>query len=245
MNLAEQPESQAPSTSSLPSEGLFNVQPSSHDFVPCPQLFTEVIQRPWILPGSLPAPTSLDKRLYCSAPNLQDMLQLPSVDTPVAQLTSSSLLTNDVADGLRTEDRKAELLLRKNHQAATWAIRAATSASFFNRVSLIWLRQLKDRLPQEDKRLHQDISKLVAAAEYSADVSLDAAKFASRSLTATVASRQLLWLRQWRADTKSKWQLTSIPFKGNNLFGDALTPILVEDKDKRKVMPSSYRRSAR
>lgn len=172
------------------------------------------------------------------------MLQLPSVDAPVVQLTSSSVLTNNVADGLRTEDRKAEIL-RKNHQSAAWAIKAATLASFFNRASLIWLHQLQDRLPPEDKWLHQDINKLVAAAEYWADVSLDAAKFTSRALTATVESCRLLWLRQWRADIKSKWQLASVPFKGSTLFGDALTPILVEDKDKRKVMPFSYRRPDR
>lgn len=99
-NLADPPDQQAASASALPSDGLFNVQATAQDFIPCPQLFSEVIQRPWALPSSLPAPNGLDKKLYCSAPNLQEMLQLPSVDAPVAQLTASSVLTNDVADGL-------------------------------------------------------------------------------------------------------------------------------------------------
>lgn len=79
-------------------------------------------------------------------------MHLPSVDALVAQLTSSSMLSNDVADCLHSEDRKAELVLRKNHQAAAWAIKEATLASFFNRASLIWLCQLQDHLPPEDKR---------------------------------------------------------------------------------------------
>lgn len=100
-NLADPSVQQAPSSSSLPPEGLFNVQPAAQDFIPCPQLFSEVIQRPWGLLASSRAPNGLDWKLYCSAPNLQDLLQLPSVDAPVAQLTASSVLTGDVADGLR------------------------------------------------------------------------------------------------------------------------------------------------
>lgn len=103
------------------------------DFVPCPDLFSQVIQRPWECPGSLSGPTSHDKQMYCSAPELDAMLQLPAVDDPVATLTSSSVLTGDVGEGLRIEDKRAEMSFRKTHQAAAWAIRAATSASFFNR----------------------------------------------------------------------------------------------------------------
>lgn len=55
-----------------------------------PQLFSELVQQPWELPGSLAAPNSLDKKLYCSVPNLQELLQLPSVDAPVAHLTLSN-----------------------------------------------------------------------------------------------------------------------------------------------------------
>lgn len=107
----------------------------------------------------------------------------------MANLTSSSVLSNDIADGLWTEDQKAELAFRKTHNAAAWAVRAATSASFFNRVSLIWLHRLQERLPPEDMRLHQDVNKLVAAMEYSADASLNAVKFTSRDLVSTVTYR--------------------------------------------------------
>lgn len=174
------------------------------EFILCPQLFSEVVQRPWGIPGSLASLNGLDKKLYCSVLNLQDLLQLPLVDAPVAHLTSSTVLSNDIADGLCTEDRKAELTFCKTHQAAAWAIKAATSVSFFNRASLIWLRQLQDRIPPKDTWLHQDINKLVAATEYSADASLDAVKFASRALTSTVTSRHHFWLCPWRADIKSK-----------------------------------------
>lgn len=124
-------------------------------------------------------------------------------------------------------------------------IKAATSTSFFNTASLIWLHQLQERLPPEETRLHQDINKLVAATEYSADASLNAAKFASRALASSVTSQRLFWLHNWKADVKAKWNLAAALYKAPNLFGAALDPVLVEDKDKQKVLSSSYRRPER
>lgn len=100
---------------SHPHDELFTVPKTEQEFIPCPQLFMEVVQRPWVQPSSLLAPNGHDKKLYCSAPNFQGLLHLPSVDAPVASLTSSTVLSNEVADGLRTEDRKAELAFRKTH----------------------------------------------------------------------------------------------------------------------------------
>lgn len=94
--------------------------------------------------------------------------------------------------------------------------------------SLLWLRQ--ERLPSEDTRLYQDVNKLVAAAEYSADASLNAVRFASRALFSAITSRRRFC--NWRADAKTKWKLASVPYKAPNLFGVALDPLLIEDKDK-------------
>lgn len=189
---------------SHPHGNLFQLPKPEQDFIPCPELFTEVVQRSWAHPTSISALNGLDKKLYCSDPTLQDLIQLPTVDEPIAHLTSSSVISNDVLDGLRSEDRKADLSFCKTHQAAAWAIQVATSTSFFACASLIWLHQLQEQLPPEDSRLHQDINKILPATEYSADASLNAAKFASRALVSMVTSRRLLWLRHWRADLKSK-----------------------------------------
>lgn len=228
-----------------PHDALFHPSKPDKDVVPCPRLFLEVLQNPWGQPGSLTSPSSLDKKLYCASPELDDLLVLPTVDAPVAALASGSSLPTDSLDGLKAEDRRSELAFCKSHQAITWAIKTATANSFFTRASLIWLKQLQQRLPPEEKRLHQDINKIVAATEYSADASLNSVKFASRALASTVSARRLFWLRQWKADLKSKWRLASAPFKAPNLFGAALDPVLIEDRDKRKVLPTSFRRSDR
>lgn len=93
--------------------------------------------------------------------------------------------------------------------------------------------------------MHHDINKIIAATEYSADASLNSVKFASRALAASITSRRLFWLRPWKADVKAKWKLAAAPYKASSLFGAALDPVLVEDKDKRKVMPSSFRKQDR
>lgn len=211
-----------------PHGELFTVPTPDQDFIPCPELFSEIIKRQWDQPGALSAPSGHDKKLYCADPVLDGLLSLPSVDPPVVSLTSSTVVSNDIVEVLKTEDRRAEVTFRKTHQAAAWAIKAATSASFFNCATSIWLHQLQERPPPEDNRLKQDINKLVVATEYSADTSLDVARFVARALASIVTSHRLLWLRPWKADLKSKWKLASAPYKGSTLFGAALDPILVE-----------------
>lgn len=98
---------------------------------------------------------------------------MPSVDPPVAALASSaSLMSGDTADNLKAKDKKAELTLRKTFQAAAWAIKAAASASFFNRTTLLWLRQLQARIPIQDARFLQDVNKVMAAMQFLADATL-------------------------------------------------------------------------
>lgn len=122
----------APSTPG-PHDALFHSSKPDKDVIPCPRLFLDVLQSPWGQPGSLTSPSTLDKKLYCAAPELEDLLALPTVDAPVASLSSSSVISTDSLDGLRAEDRWSELAFRKSHQA----VGIATATSFFTRASLI------------------------------------------------------------------------------------------------------------
>lgn len=88
MWVAESPADQ-PQGSHHPHDELFAVPSTAQEFIPCPKLFAEVIQRQWSKLDSLAMLSGHDKKLYCMAPDLEGILQLPSVDTPVASLTSS------------------------------------------------------------------------------------------------------------------------------------------------------------
>ncbi|XP_034265608.1 uncharacterized protein LOC117661164 [Pantherophis guttatus] len=177
------------------------------------------------------------------ASDFANILQVPSVDAPVVALSSASPLTGPSEEFLRPEDKKFERSLVKDHQASAWSIQASLAASFFNRASILWLHQLQERLPPSDMRSHQDINKILTAVEFSANATLNAARFSAKAIGASVTSHRLLWLRQWQADVRNKWRLASAPFSGNNLFGLALDPLLIETKDHRKILPALSRRS--
>lgn len=222
---------------------LFSEQPVAADTIPVPDMFLDTIRRQWASPATATRATGLEGQMFEVDATLLSLLEVPKVDAPVAALTSSSVLPPDADDALKAEDRKEETALRRAHLAGSWAVRASTSASFFTRASVRWLRHLQSHLAPEDVRAHQDLSKILAAAEYTADATLAAAKFSARAMASSVTARRMLWLRHWRMDGKNKWKLASAPFGGGQLFGQALDPLLVETKDKRKVLPSQGRRS--
>lgn len=120
-----------------PHDDLLVVPSTEQEFIPCPKLFAEVIQKQWSQPGSLAAPSGHNKKLYCTALDLDGILQLPSIDAPVANLVSSAVFSNHIVELLKAEDRKVEVSCRKTHQAAAWAIKTVTSAFFFNHASLM------------------------------------------------------------------------------------------------------------
>lgn len=146
-------------------------------------------------PASGPNPNGLDRRLYNLAPDLSTLLRVPSVDAPVVALSAPSNLTGPPEDSLRPEDKHLEHSLVKAHQATAWSVKSAMAASFFNQASILWLRQLQERLPISDTRSHQDINKVLAALEYSADATLNTSRFAAKAIGSTVAARCLLRLR--------------------------------------------------
>ncbi|XP_070797147.1 centrosomal protein of 290 kDa-like [Pituophis catenifer annectens] len=81
-------------------------------------------------------PSSLDKRNFIVSSDLNSLLHVPSVDAPVAALLSSSSIPGDPEEGLRPEERRSEQVLQRAHLGAAWAIKSATTISFFNPKSL-------------------------------------------------------------------------------------------------------------
>lgn len=79
-----------------PHDTLFQVSKPEKDVIPCPLLFADVVQGALSQPGSLTAPSDLDKQLYCAASELEDILALPSVDALVASLSSPSVVSADI-----------------------------------------------------------------------------------------------------------------------------------------------------
>lgn len=172
---------------------------------------------------------------------LDSILQVPPVDVPIVALVPNIAIPGAPGEGLEPEDRHADLV-QHVHQGAAWVMRSASTTSFFNRTILLWLHQLQEELAPEDTRLKQDLNKIVAAVQFSANAMLNVARFAAKSLASSVTAYCLVWLCHWQADARHKWRLASVPFAGGALFGDSLNSYLIETKDKQKVLPAIYHR---
>uniref|UniRef100_A0A2D4PTA0 Lamina-associated polypeptide 2 alpha C-terminal domain-containing protein n=1 Tax=Micrurus surinamensis TaxID=129470 RepID=A0A2D4PTA0_MICSU len=176
-------------------------------------MFPTLLDNQWASASASSAPTSYDKKFYNMAPEYEEYLNTHDVDDPVVALASSSQVHTDSDEALKPEEKRLEITLKRGHQANAWAIRTATSASFFNRASLRWLRQLKQSIPNSNLRAHRDMAKIKAAMEFSADATFNAVKFSARAMASQVAARRLLWLKHWQADIKNKWRLASAPIE--------------------------------
>lgn len=223
----------------MSAETIFAEQAIEAETVPTPKIFLDLVKRQWASPTSGPMSTSNDRTFFNVDKDMAQVLLPPSIDAPVTALHTSANMPGAPEDALKPEDKKADPTLQRGHQAEAWAVRAAMTTSFFNRSCLLWLQDLQQWVPIADVRAHQDINKLLAAIQFSSDATLLAARFASRVIASSVASRRLLWLCQWQADVRNKWCLASAPFTGGSLFGAALDPFLVENKDKQKVLPTA------
>lgn len=71
------------------------------------------------------------------APELANLLQVPSVDAPVDALLPNAAIPGDPEEGLRPEEHRSDQVLQRAHQGSAWVIHSATAASFFNRTTLL------------------------------------------------------------------------------------------------------------
>lgn len=154
---------------------LFAEPPKAVDSIPTPPLFLDVIRKQWISPGAAPTPSTMDKKNFNVASELASLLQVPSVDSPIAALLPNAAIPGDPDEGLRPDELHSDQVLQRAYQGAAWAIRSASTASFFNRATLLWLCQLQDNLTTEDIRVKQDLNKIIAAIQFSADSTLNVA----------------------------------------------------------------------
>lgn len=104
------------------------------------------------------------------------------------------------------------------------------------------MRKLIQLIPEDCRRALEGATRMLKAVSFMSDATLDAMVFASRFLSSAAAARRTIWLRAWPTTYQDKAIVTSCPFQGDKLFGEALERILIETTDKKKAMPQSLRR---
>lgn len=96
------------------------------DSTPVPPLFLDVVRKQWSSPGSALVPSSTDHKYFNVAPDLATLLQVPSVDAPVAALLPNASIPGDPEEGLRREEHRSDQVLQRAHQGSAWAIHHST-----------------------------------------------------------------------------------------------------------------------
>lgn len=96
--------------------------------------------------------SSADRKNFNVASDLASLFQVLTVDAPVVALLPNANFPGDPDEGLCPEERRSDQVFQRVHQGVAWAIQSATTASFFNRTTLLWLHQLQDKLSPEDVR---------------------------------------------------------------------------------------------
>lgn len=94
-------------------------------------------------------------------------------------------------------------------------------------------------------RATESANRVLKAAAYTADATLDSMVFAPKSMSSAVARRRTIWLKAWHTSYQDKLIVTGCPFQGDCLFGDALDRILMETREEKKAMPRSLKRQDR
>lgn len=107
--------------------------------IPTPPLFLNVVKKQWAAPGAAPVPSSMGRNNCNVAMDLVALLQVLSVDAPIAALLPNASVPGDPDEVLRPDEHRSKQVLQWAHQGAAGAIRSATTASFFNRSTLLWL----------------------------------------------------------------------------------------------------------
>lgn len=222
---------------------FFSIPQPTEQALPFPASFETQIKAEWNKPlANKRCPTYI-KRLYSLSPYVNEFLQVPVIDAPVAALQTGGLLAEEGHGSLKDPvDKKADFALRKAHESAILAIKSSASASIFSRAAIVWMRKLIQLIPETDHRALEGANRVLKAVSYTADATLDSMLFASRSLASAVAVRRTLWLKAWQTSHQDKILVAGYPFQGDRLFGDALDKILVETREKKKAMPRALRR---
>ncbi|KAL8176730.1 UNVERIFIED_CONTAM: hypothetical protein K2H54_037964 [Gekko kuhli] len=216
-------------------------------FSPFPDYFEDVIREEWANPGSGTSLLSIAKRFYSLPEQTMEDLKVPLIDAPVVALHSGAVLPKDGENALKdATDRKNETALKKAHEAMSLAIRSAATLSNFTRATAIWADNLLQDPDVSPLVLKRTLLKMKRAAEFAADASQDSIQFCARAQAANIIIRRNIWLKYWKVDSLSKSNLATEKFSGRLLFGESnLEKVLVETKEKKKAMPSSFSRRER
>ncbi|XP_041437223.1 lamina-associated polypeptide 2-like [Xenopus laevis] len=153
----------------------------------------------------------------------------PKVDAAITRVARRTTLPVDEGVSLKdTMERRQDGALKRAYMTGGALCKASVATTSVMRANKIWIQELESAIKSgtEREKLLEMIQDIKMANEYASEASMDSIKLAGKSMGLSVVARRSLWLRHWNADSQSKHNLCSLPFKGNHLFGPELDQII-------------------
>uniref|UniRef100_A0ACB8ENC3 Uncharacterized protein n=1 Tax=Sphaerodactylus townsendi TaxID=933632 RepID=A0ACB8ENC3_9SAUR len=206
------------------------------------EYFETQVTNQWDNPAANKRCPNYLRKLYDLPAYANNILQVPIIAGPVAALQSSGLVSKGGRGQIKDmQDRRSDQFCKRTHEAMAMTIRASATASIVSRASIVWARKVLELIPPTETKAIEGVNRMLKAASFAADATLDAVTFSARSLASSVATRWLLWLRAWQTDWRSKTMVSECAFHGHKLFGEELNEFLVDPKEKPKHLPKQVR----
>lgn len=180
----------------------------------------------------------LVKKNYSLPQDTLEKLKVLVVDIPVAAFSRTVIPLEGDGGPRNPCDKRVETALKRVFESTSNAPRTSAATLVFARAIILWAEELPKQDFKLSKHTKDTLKKMALSAAYAADASLESMQFCSRAIVSNVVARRNVWLRHWEVDTGSQASLAASPFSGSKLFGQVLDPLLIESKDKRKVLPT-------
>lgn len=232
---------EGPASSKLTAQNSFFPQgPARPPVIPMPESFQRVLDSEWkewngLLLSTLPKLTLL----YSFFETVLASLQVPTVDSSMAALSSSAVIPSEGEGGPKDPcDKHVEAAMQRDFQAAANTFRASAAKSTMARGAHTLTEHLLAIESKLSGRAKNTLRRIALVAAFAANSPYDVLQFNGRATAANIVARCKVCLWNWEVDEGCQIRLVGVPFHGSKLFGQALDPILIENKDKRKVLPS-------
>lgn len=154
---------------------------------------------------------------------------VPKVDIAVSKLSRRTVLPcEDGGNIAEPMDRRAESTLRRSYATASAQCSVGVASWEVSTCLRSWLEKIRqdvdDGVPRDD--ILASFKNVSLAADFLSDAAYQQVKFASRAMALSTAGRRALWLKPWKADVTSKFNLCSLPFEPGRLFGSELDRLM-------------------
>uniref|UniRef100_A0ACB8G340 Uncharacterized protein n=1 Tax=Sphaerodactylus townsendi TaxID=933632 RepID=A0ACB8G340_9SAUR len=129
---------------------------------PFPEYFETQVTNEWDKPAANRRCPNFLRKLYALPAYANDILQVPIIDGPVAALQSTGAVSKDGRGQIKDlQDRRADQLCRRSHEAMAMVIRASATASIVCRASIAWAKKVLELLPETETRSIEGVNRML------------------------------------------------------------------------------------